>query len=154
VEGEERKSDSKVVKCSCGKSKKMPFCDNSHRLPWHKLTFRQKVGGVFYGMTRVCATFICFCFYGRFLFLAKYFVPHVSSRGSCSHTRSLLPRRHGMFTPKSFSRSRKLKNNGFFHVFLECISRFARTFPDRYTHTYLRYVRTCINTYMHTCIDT
>lgn len=45
-EGEERKSDSKVVKCTCGKSKKMPFCDGSHRKPWHKLTMSQNIRGL------------------------------------------------------------------------------------------------------------
>jgi len=49
AEGEERKSDSKVVKCNCGRSNKMPFCDNSHRLPWAKLSVSQKIRGTFGG---------------------------------------------------------------------------------------------------------
>jgi hypothetical protein len=48
-EGEERKSDSKVVRCTCSKSKNMPFCDGAHRLPWYKLSFQQNIRGVMGG---------------------------------------------------------------------------------------------------------
>jgi hypothetical protein len=48
-EGEERKSDSKVVRCTCSKSKRMPFCDGSHRHPWYKLSFQQNIRGVMGG---------------------------------------------------------------------------------------------------------
>jgi len=29
-----RTCDGQVVNCTCGKSNNLPFCDNSHRLPW------------------------------------------------------------------------------------------------------------------------
>uniref|UniRef100_A0A7S0I3Z0 Iron-binding zinc finger CDGSH type domain-containing protein n=1 Tax=Hanusia phi TaxID=3032 RepID=A0A7S0I3Z0_9CRYP len=45
-DGEERSSHSKVVRCKCGKSKTMPFCDNSHRLPWYKLSVSQNLRGM------------------------------------------------------------------------------------------------------------
>mmetsp|Transcript_21943 Transcript_21943/g.72464 ORF Transcript_21943/g.72464 Transcript_21943/m.72464 type:complete len:98 (+) Transcript_21943:57-350(+) len=44
-DGEERSSESKVVKCRCGKSNTMPYCDNSHRHPWYRLSLAQNLRG-------------------------------------------------------------------------------------------------------------
>ena len=51
-DGEERKSDSKVIYCTCNKSKRMPFCDGAHRKPWYKLSFQQNVRGLMGGTNR------------------------------------------------------------------------------------------------------
>ena len=48
-EGEERKSDSKVIYCTCNKSNRMPFCDGAHKLPWYKLSLQQNARGLMGG---------------------------------------------------------------------------------------------------------